>query len=380
MRKTFRYRLYPTKTQTAALTAQLREACNLYNAALQERIEHWRLAGKSINYFHQANQLKEIRAEGYNELTNFSCCQDVLRRLDKAFKAFFRRVKAGETPGFPRFKPHQRFDSITFPSYGDGSRLLDSGKLRVQGIGEIKVKLHRPIAGTIKTVTLKREAGKFYACFSVECEAIPLPLSSEAIGIDVGLTSFAVLADGTEIENPCHYRKAQAKLRIAQRRVARRKKGGKGRKKAVTILRGASLHVSNQRNDFQNKISTAIIAQYGLIAIEALNIKGLASGMLAKSVHDAAWGGFFQKLAYKAESAGRVLVEVDPRGTSQRCSGCGVEVRKTLKDRWHDCPACGLSVPRDYNSAMEVLRLGLSRVAPTWAVMPCVATEAVCVN
>lgn len=378
MRKTFRYRLYPTKAQQITLNAQLREACNLYNAALQERIEHWKLAGESINYFHQANQLKEIRAEGYNALSNFSCCQDVLRRLDKAFKAFFSRIKTGDKPGFPRFKPHQRFDSITFPSYSDGIRLLDSGRLRIQGIGEVKVKLHRPVGGTIKTVTIKREAGKFYACFSVECAATPLPASIEAVGIDVGLTSFAVLSDSSEIVNPRYYRKAQAKLRVAQRRVARRKKGGKGRRKAVAILRKASAHVRNQRNDFQHKVSTAIVAKFGLIAVEALNIKGLASGMLAKSVNDAAWGGFFQKLAYKAESAGRVWVEVDPRGTSQRCSGCGTEVRKTLKDRRHDCPMCGLSLSRDHNSALEILRLGLSRVAPTWAVAPCVATEAVC--
>jgi putative transposase len=379
MRKTFLYRLYPTKTQGAALTGQLREACTMYNAALQERRDAWKLAGKSIGYYDQANQLKEIRAKGFTGLANFSCCQDVLRRLDKAFQAFFRRIKAGETPGYPRFKPHQRFDSITFPTHGDGCKLLDTGKLRVQGIGSVKVKLHRPVEGVIKTVTVKREGGKWYVAFSVVCQApAPLPSSNAATGIDVGLTSFAVLADGTEIQNPRHGRKGQARLRIAQRRVARRKKGGKGRKKAVVLLQKAHAHIRNQRAEKHHQAANMLVANYGLIAIEKLNIKGLAGSMLAKSVQDAGWGSFFQKLAYKAESAGRLLVEVDPRGTSQRCSRCGNGVPKTLKDRWHECPACSLSVSRDHNSAMEILRLGLSLVGITWGSSPCVPTEAVC--
>lgn len=365
MRKTFRYRLYPTKAQAEALTWQLREACTMYNAALQERRDAWRTAGKSVSYYDQANQLKAIRAEGLTGLANFSCCQDVLRRLDKSFKAFFRRVKIGETPGYPRFKPHQRFDSITFPSYGDGIRLLDSGKLRVQSVGCIKVKLHRPCEGKIKTVGLKREAGKWYACFCVEVAAQPLEPSSLAVGIDVGLESFAVLSDGTVVANPRHYRRAQAALRRAQRKVARRKKGG-GRQKAVRELQAAHAHIRNQRLDFQHKLARGLVDRFGLIAVEDLNVKGLAGSVLAKSVHDAGWSGFFQELAYKAESAGRLLVSVDPRGTSQRCSRCGCEVRKGLKDRWHECPSCGLSVSRDLNSAREVLRLGLSLVGTTW--------------
>jgi putative transposase len=377
MRKTFRYRLYPTKAQAEALTQQLREACTLYNAALQERRDAWKLAGKSITYYDQANQLKEIRAEGLTGLANFSCCQDVLRRLDKTFKSFFRRVKSGDEAGYPRFKPHQRFDSITFPSYGDGIRLLDSGKLRVQGVGCVKVKLHRPVEGRVKTVNLNREAGKWYACFSVEVATQPLEQSSLAVGIDVGLESFAVLSDGTVIANPRHYRRAQAALRRAQRKASRRKKGSSGRKKAVRELQAAHARVRNQRIDFQHKLARQLVDRFGLIAVEDLNIKGLAVGMLAKSVHDAGWSGFFQKLAYKAESAGRLLISVDPRGTSQRCSVCGAEVRKELRDRWHECATCGLSVSRDLNSAREILRLGRSLVGGTWGVGPCVPTEAV---
>ena len=308
MRKTFRYRLYPVKAQAQTLEQQLREGCKLYNAALQERRDAWKLAGKSINYYDQANQLKEIRAEELIGLANFSCCQDILRRVDKTYKAFFGRIKRGDKAGFPRFKPNQRFDSITFPSYGDGVRLLPSGKLRVQGVGVLKVKLHRPVDGKIKTVTLKREAGKWYVCFSVEVETLPLNDSLLSVGIDVGLESFAVLSDGTVIANPRQYRKAQARLRRAQRKVARRKKGSHRRKKAVRELQVAHAHVRNQRLDFHHKLAHRLVQTFGLIAIEDLNIKGLAGGMLAKSVHDAGWSGFFSKLMYKAESAGRLLV------------------------------------------------------------------------
>jgi putative transposase len=210
VRKTFKYRLYPSKAQTAALDGQLDEARRLYNGALQERRDAYRTAGTSLTYYDQANQLKEIRAEGGLDLANFSACQDVLRRVDKTYKSFFARVRSGKgKAGFPRFKSRDRFDSYTFPSYGDGVRLLAAncgGKLRVQGVGQIKVKLHRAVEGTIKTVTLKREAGRWYACLSVESGAELLPVTSAAVGIDVGLSTFATLSDGTEIENPRYYR------------------------------------------------------------------------------------------------------------------------------------------------------------------------------
>jgi putative transposase len=377
MRKNFKYKLYPTIAQVAQLNDQLSEACRLYNAALQERREAYRISRQSINYYDQANQLKEIRADGDLKLANFSCCQDVLRRVDKNFKAFFRRVKNGETPGYPRFRGVSRYDSITFPSWGDGCGLPDNGKLRVQGVGQIKLKLHRPIDGKIKTLTIKREAGLWYAVFSVECQAAPLSESAESTGIDVGLSSFATLSDGTVIDNPRYYREAQAKLRRAQRKVARRKRCGNNRKKAVRELQRTHARVRNQRDDFAHKVSRTLVILFGLIVIEDLNIKGLAAGMLAKSVNDAGWSSFMAKLAYKAEEAGRVLVKVDPHGTSQRCL-CGAPNPKTLCQRWHSCDSCGLSVARDHASALEILRLGLSLLGETWSVAASVPNEAVC--
>ena len=371
---TFKYRLNPTAAQATFLAGELKEACSLYNAALEERIQAWKVCRKSINYYDQANQLKAMRADGCLTLANFSCCQDVLRRVDRTFKAFFARVKRGDKPGFPRFRSARRYDSITFPSYGDGCRLLPSGKLRVQGAGHINMKLHRPLEGKIKTVAVKREAGRWFACFSVECDAKPLPASPEQVGIDVGLNSFAVLSDGTEIQNPRHYRNAEARLRRCQRKVARRKKGSNRRRKAVRLLQRANIEVRNQRADFVHKESRKIVNRFGLIAVEDLNVKGLAGGMLAKSVNDAGWSQFLGFIAYKAASAGREFIQVDPRGTSQTCL-CGARVPKTLQDRWHACLACGLSAGRDHVSAQVILKRAGNRPsgANVEVVISCVA-------
>ena len=235
---------------------------------------------------------------------------------------------------FPRFRPRSRYHSITFQSSGDGCRLLPAGKLKLQGVGQIKVKLHREVKGKIKTVTVKREAGKWYVCFSVECQAKPLPQSAASVGVEVGLRAFATLSDGTEIKNPRYYREALARLRKAQRKVARRKKGSHRRRKAVRVLQAAHAHVKNQHADSHHKVSRRLICYFGLVVVEDLNVRGLASGMLAKSVTDAGWSSFIDKLVYKAEEAGRLLIKVDPRGTSQRCV-CGAPNPKTLSQRWH---------------------------------------------
>jgi putative transposase len=376
MRISFKYRIYPNREQAEALTFQLREACDLYNAALEERVGAWKLCRKSISYYDQAKQLKAMRAENLIGVANFSCCQDVLRRLDKTFAAFFARIQRGEKAGFPRFRPSHRYDTLTFPSYNDGCKLIDR-TVRIQGVGVIKIKLHRPVAGTIKTVSIQREAGRWFVIFSVEGAAQPLPRSSQTIGIDLGLTTFATLSDGSEIDNPRLYREAQRRLRVAQRRVARRtNKRSHRRRKAVTILARQHTHVQNQRNDFHHKVSRTLVNHYGVIAVEDLKIKGMASGMLAQSVHDVGWGSFLNKLAYKAESAGRVFIKVDPRGTGQTCI-CGQRVPKTLSQRWHSCPSCGLAQGRDHVSAQVILRLGLSLRASTSAIAG-VAREAVC--
>ena len=341
------------------LRGQLYEACRLYNAALQERREAYRTHRLSLNYYTQANQLKEIRDAGDLGLVNYHCAQDVLKRLDKAFRAFFQRIKRGQKPGFPRFKSSRRFDSITFPSQGDGNKLLER-HLRIQGVGNVKIKLHRPVKGNIKTVTVKRECDAWYVYFSVECSAQPLPETDTQVGIDVGLEQFATLSNGEKISNPRFQANAERALRIAQRRLSRRpNKRSKRRQKAVMMLKKVHQHIFNQRNDFLHEESRKIVNQYGIICVEDLNFRGLVSGMLSKAIHDASWSSFITKLAYKAEEAGRKLILVDPRGTSQRCP-CGASVPKKLSEREHVCTECGLVGERDHVSAMEILRLGTS--------------------
>ena len=378
MRHTYKYRLYPTRVQAAALHGQVDEACRLYNAALDERRSAWRMNRIDLRYLDQANQLKAIRAAGDVGVANFSACQDVLRRVDKSFAAFFRRIKAGEKPGYPRFRSRARYDSLTWPSWGDGCALRPSGRLYLQGVGDVKVKWHRPLAGQVKTVTTKREAGHWYVCFSVEVrEPEPLPASDAAVGIDVGLTTFAVLSDGGEIASPRHFRAAERRLRLAQRKLARRKKRSRRRQNARHELARVHLHVANQRRDFHHQTARALVERYALIAVEDLNVKGLAGSMLAKSVHDAGWGQFVSILTDKAVCAGRSLVAVNPAGTTQRCSDCGVLVPKTLAQREHHCTACGLVLGRDLNAARNVLHLatgpGWGLQAPTVGVAHAVA-------
>jgi putative transposase len=295
--------------------------------------------------------------------------QDVLHRVDRAFGGFFARVRRGDRPGFPRFRSAHRFDSLTYPQLGFA---VVGRHLHLSKIGAIKIKRHRPIDGTIKTLTIKRDADKWFACFSVDVAPAPLPASADHIGVDVGLTTFATLSDGTDIANPRHARRAEAQMRRAQRRIARRRRGSAGRREAVRLFQLAHAHVRHQRADAHHKHARTLVDRYGLISVENLNLKGLASGLLAKSVHDAGWSSFIAKLAYKAESAGRILQKVDPRGTSQHCL-CGAHVPKTLSQRWHQCSACGLSAARDQVSAQLIDRLGLSLQDPTWAVAPCVS-------
>lgn len=368
--RSFKYRIYPSKRQAETLNAQLAICCELYNAALQERRDAWKLERKCISYYSQCAQLREIKIEREDAKGIYSqILQDVLRRTDKAYKCFFLRVNRGEKAGYPRFKSLARYASLTYTQHGFTA---DARHLQLSKIGRIRIKLHQPIDGAPKTLTIKREAGRWFAVFACEVTPRPLPFSDKTIGVDVGLTSFAVLSDGVTIENPRHYRHGHRALRVAQRRVARRKKGSNRRRKAVVLLQRAHEHIRQQRADFHHKLSRKIVNENGLIAVEDLNTKGLASGMLAKSVNDAGWAQFLNMIAYKAESAGRVFVRVNPAGTSQTCT-CGAEVRKALKDRWHLCLNCGLSANRDHVSAQVILGRGLRLQALTSPVVECVA-------
>ena len=343
---------------------------HLYNRALAERKDTWEAEQRAVRYGEQSGHLKADRTTNpYLAKTNFSSCQATLRRLDRAFQAFFRRCKAGETPGYPRFRGYGRFDSVEFPSYGDGCRLKD-GRAEFQHIGRVKLTLHRPIEGTIKTMRFKREADGWYVVFSCDMGDVqPEPSANPAVGIDLGLKAFLTTSDGEQVAPPKLYRTAQALLRRASRRVARRKKGSNRRKKAVRLLARHHQHVANQRRDFHHKTARTLVTRFGTIAHEDLNVAGIARTRLAKSTHDAGWTAFLAILAHKAESAGVATVAVNPRHTSQACSSCGAlpETPKTLSDRVHSC-SCGLVLDRDWNAARNILTRGLGRslqVSPT---------------
>jgi putative transposase len=380
LRKAFLYRLYPNKVQTAKLDGLLNIARELYNACLQERKQAYQMQGISLNYYDQANELKELR-QAIPEVAqlNFSASQDILRRLDKGFKDFFRRIKSGEKAGYPRFKGRDRFNSITFPTYGDGIRIKDN-RLYVLNVGLLKIRMHRPLEGEINTVTLKRECNKWYVVFSNTVEIEPLPPSNKQVGIDVGLEYFAVTSDAEIIDNPRYLRAEESKLRVAQRKVSRRKKGSNSRRKAGMLLAKHHLKVRNQRKDFAHKFSRSIVNTYGFIAVEDLQIKNMVQNHhLAKSISDAAWGMALAFTEYKAEWAGnRVFTRVIPNGTSQECAFCGEIVSKDLSVRIHSCPNCGHNVPRDFNSSLVILARG-RRVWPlTCGSSQCVGQEAVC--
>ena len=362
-RLTFKYRLYPNRQQREKLQATLDVCRELYNAGLQERRDAWSSHRKGIGYLAQANQLRDIKTVREDlAAVHSQVLQDVLRRLDKTFHSFFLRVKRHQKAGFPRFRSNSRYHSFTYPQ--TGFRL--NGRLSLSKIGDIKIKLHRPVKGQIKTLTIKRENGFWYVCFSCVVEPEVLPTNDQAVGIDVGLNSFAVLSDGTEIANPRWYQQMQKRLRRAQRRVTRRKKFSKRWKKAVRLVAKMHRKVFHQRHDFQHQLSRDLVNHYGVIVVEDLNVQGLTRGRLSKSVHDAAWAAFFAKLAYKAESAGRQLVAVDARGTSQRCP-CSQPNSKLLSNREHVCVQCGLVTTRDHAAAMEILRLGRSLQSLTTA-------------
>ena len=328
----------------------------LYNCALQERIGAYQINQISLNYYSQSNQLSDIK-KCRTEFQNIhsQILQDVLKRLDKTFKAFFGRVRRQEKAGFPRFKGKNFFNSFTFPQSGF---FLQGDKLKLSKIGSFRIRLSQKVIGKVKTCTVKKEVSGWFVIFTLETQKEFLPKTGLAVGIDAGIENFMTLSNGEQIENCRYLEVSQKKIRVIQRSVARKRKGSASRRKAVIKLRKIHAKIKNQRNDFAHKISTRIVKEFDIIAIEKLNILGMSKGILAKQIHDVAWNNFFQKLKYKAENAGRSVVEVNPNGTSQTCI-CGARVEKTLAQRQHICLQCGYSNHRDIVSAKVILKLGL---------------------
>lgn len=383
--KTFCYRIYPSKAQ-ATLLEETRETCRrFYNDCLAERKEAYENEKRTVGKFEQLRHVKERKATSPCVAKVHShILQVVVTDLDLAFHAFFRRVKAGETPGYPRFKGRNRFDSFGLKEYGNGFK-IDGRRLKVSGVGRIVVRWHRPIEGTVKTVRLVKKADGWYACFSCQVEPRPLPAAGAAVGVDLGIASLITTSEGEKVPHPAFYREGQKRLRVLQRSVARKKKRGSNRRKSVKALQIHHQRVNRRREDFLDNLTHDLIERYDVIGLEDLRIPNMVRNRhLAKSILDAGWGYLVAHLTHKAEEAGREVVLVNPAYTSKTCSGCGrIFETLTLKDRWVSC-SCGRSLDRDHNAAINILkaalilldRAGRARWGITWPVAACVLQEA----
>jgi putative transposase len=362
MFKAFVFRLYPSTSQRRRLEA-VRETCrHFYNDLLRQRKDAYERHGISIT---KAEQLRLVKVEKDTSPYAFDVhshiLQNVVADLDKAFAAFFRRVEAGEDPGYPRFKGKNRFAGFGLKEYGNGFQ-VDGRRLKLSGIGRIAVRWHRPLEGVVKTARIYCRAGKWFVSFACEVEKPePSPPTGESIGVDVGLCKLATLSNGEGVENPRWYRRIMRKLRVIQRSVARKELGGSNRRKAVRRLQRLLLKVANTRKDFLNKFADELIKRFDRIVLEDLRVAGMARGRLALSILDAGWSYLVSRLTHKAESAGREVILVEPAYTSRSCSGCGaVFEHLSLSDRRVSCD-CGVALDRDHNAAINILRRGLGQ-------------------
>lgn len=370
MIRTYEYRIYPTPPQERRIRATL-DACRfVYNWGLEQRKLAWEQEKKSLSYCDQHKLLPELKKEyPYLKQVFSHCLSDALHRLDKAFKAFFRRVKSGEKPGYPRFKAVEYYNSITFIEFGVNGALWSGKRLYLSKIGRVRIRLHRPTEGKVKTCTIKRKADGWYASFACELPSAEPSKIDNPIGIDLGLTTYATLSNGEKIENPRHLKKAEKELKKAQRRLSKKKKGSKRRAKAKKTLARKHLHLSRVRKDWQRKTVNELVKKYNPIYVEDLKIQEMqkkrkgernvkqAKG-LRRSIPDASWGEFLAILEHKAEWAGVSVIRVTARGTTQECSNCHQIVPKTLYERVHSCPFCGLTIDRDLNAALNILNRG----------------------
>ncbi|MFF4773771.1 RNA-guided endonuclease InsQ/TnpB family protein [Microtetraspora fusca] len=386
MRRSYKFLLRPTRHQEIALAACLEDHRVLYNAALEHRRTAYRKAGVTVRYGDQSGELKHIRADdpAGQGRWSFSSQQATLRRLEKAFAAFFRRVKAGQKPGFPRFKGRGWFDTVEWPKDGDGCRWDSQPEhptaafVRLQGVGHVRVHQHRPVLGRVKTIGIKREGFRWYVVLS--CDDVPahtLAATGAVVGLDMGVASLVTTSDGTHLTNPRHLQASAGRLAAAQRDLARKKRGSKRRRKAAARVAALHATVRRQRLDGAHKAALALVRDYGLIVHEDLRIANMtrsASGTvqapgrnvaqksgLNRSILDAGWGVFLTVLAHKAESAGRELIAVEPRNTSRTCARCGhVAKENRATQAKFACTACGHTAHADVNAALNILRAGLA--------------------
>lgn len=393
--KAYKYRLDMNRAMQQKLQWVLDCCRELYNAALAERKEAWRMCGTSISYYEQKRDLVEIKHVLRPEYQDISShvSQDVIGRVERAYQGFFRRVKNGETPGYPRFKGRNWYDSFTYPDRA-GWKLdtyeplriktrMVKVKLHLTKLGTVTIRMHRSMQGIVKTLTIKREGECWYAIFTCEGDVEKLPVSQEEVGIDLGVTHFATLSNGEFIDHPRYFRRATKKLAKSQQAISHKQRGSHRRAKAVKHVAKQHRRIRNQRKDFHHKQSHKLVNRYQVIVFEELQTRNmtkapvpkqdevtgqyLPNGASAKaglntSILDAGWYTFTMMVRAKAASAGRTVLLVNPYKTSQRCSRCGKEVKKDLSERWHSCE-CGVELDRDINAAINILHLGKQQLS-----------------
>lgn len=389
VRRAYKFLLRPTRNQVVALEACMEDHRQLYNAALEERREAWRMRKEPISYVRQAAQLPGIRAADPGGQGRWSAGsqQQTLRRLDRAFAAFFRRVKAGHKPGYPRFRGRGWFSTVEWPAEKNGAR-WDSvshptvTRFYLLGIGHIRVHQHRAVKGCVKTISVKREGRRWYvilACDDVPAE--PLEATGAAVGIDLGVASYLTTSGGRHVPNPRALAAAAERLARTQQALARHQRGSRRRRKAVARVAGMHAKVRRCRLDHAHKTALALVRDHDVIICEDLQIANMtrrprprptgdgtwepngaaAKAGLNKSISDAGWGCFLSILHAKAESAGRVVIAVDPRRTSQRCARCGhAAAGNRVTQAVFRCLACGHETHADVNAAQDILRAGLA--------------------
>ncbi len=363
MYKVYRFRLYPTNAQESKFERTLELCRQVYNETLAYRKDKYEQEHISVSNFATHNLLPVWKKNAPELKDVFSqTLQEVQERVELAFRAFFRRVKNGENPGYPRFKGYGWYDSFTYPQMGFR---FSGNKLTLSKIGDVYVRAHREVESNVKRVTIRRNSnGKWYASLTVEYELMVIPKDQiPAIGIDMGLTTFATLSNGDKVPNPRFFRMEEKELARVQRKLSKLDKNSPERMKAVRVVRRVHERIANKRYDFVHQLSRVLVNKYRLIAFEDLNIKGMVKNhCLAKSISDASWNMLFTVTKYKAESAGTTVIMVNPANTTKMCSRCGTLVDTELNDRTYECPRCGLTTDRDENAAINILRLGLQSV------------------
>ncbi|MDJ0734731.1 MAG: transposase [Nostocaceae cyanobacterium] len=379
MRTSYQYKIKPTKLQRRTIDNTLEMLRYQYNYLLAQRFDWYEQNRCSIdrcplvcylpelkekpNYYNQKASLTQLKKDKpWYKNIHSQVLQEVPKKVEITFDRWLKGDCSGKKSGRPRFKSKGRYRTFTYPQFKQHQFAGD--KITLSKIGDVKVIFHRPIpvGFTIKTVSVTKKADGYYVTLSLDDKSVPIVKpdfdSNNIVGIDVGLIDFYVASDNTRITAPKYLRKSERQLRKAQKRVSRRKKGSKRRQKAIKKLGIKHKKVADTRNDFHFKTANQLLKKYDVIAVEKLNIKGLARTRLAKSIHDAGWGQFISILTNKAENAGLLVIPVKPHGTSQECSNCGHKVKKTLSQRIHNCPVCHTSICRDLNAAINIRKRG----------------------